>query len=770
MDHTPKERKWEKTYNNFGDLAGFLATGHEYRIFSEAQDVSGLIQSTSSVLAGSSAFFWQGPNGAVPPGAPQNIQGFSLGVSSIGWNWQNSGFSSGYDVYQGTGVLLAQVSQNSFNEVGLSTNAAQEICVIAFNQYGQSPESCGPAVFSAASTPANPGFVAVTSTTINLSWNPNGNPSSSTTYQAELSTDDFTGGYFFFSPVSTQTQAAFSFLSPNTPYYARAEAFNGNGNPSPFSSVISTQTAPAPPPPPANILGAALGISSIAWTWNAATGAILYDIYSSSGGFLASVSTTSFVQVGLSTGEASFICVAGVNAIGTGPKACSPSAYALAAPTGPPFFPAVSSASFSLSWNTEGDPFGTVYQINLSTDDFVQNVSTPVPFSSNLIQNTTALFGLDPDTTYYLRVEAQNGAGVSTAFSPVSQIRTLSPPPSAPVNLSAVPNGPQHLVSLSWQPGAGGVLAAAFDIFRAAYPSSGTFTLIASTNSTSYDDPLFYSDTFYYQVAGVNSDGVIGPVSQTASVLLDVLGPNAVTDLRVYSVNLASSQITLAWTSPSDDVTNVSAYFLKESSLPINSSNFDALPNLAAGMIPEAPGSTQTLTVPVSSASADYFLLKSSDAAGNISGPSNLLLYDPVPPTVAISTPAPGSVIGRPFTVLADASDPISGISDVIFSVNGVILATATFAPYEFFWNTPDFADGNYVLSAKAEDNAQNTAVSSLTVTLSYIPPAAPVILFPAQGFITDVSTINTYGTAEPGTTVQVMVNNLDLSTASVER
>jgi RHS repeat-associated protein len=775
LSGTPYQASWtqyaassSQPYNNFGDFAGFLATGHEYRIFSEAQDFSGLFESTSSALAGSAAFFWQGPNGAVPPGAPQNIQGFALGVSSIVWNWQNSGFSSGYDVYQGTAALLAQVSQNSFNEVGLSTNAAQEICVIAFNQYGQSPESCGPAVFSAASIPANLGFVSVTSTTINLSWNSNGNPLSSTTYQAELSTDNFTGGYIFFSQVSSSPAAAFSFLTPDTSYYAEVQAFNGNNVPSAFSAVIATQTAPAPPPPPANILGAALGISSIAWTWNAAPSAVSYDVYSSSGGFLASASTTSFVQVGLSTGEASFICVSGVNAIGAGPKACAPSAYALDAPTGPPFFSDVSFASFSVTWDTQGDPFGTIYQINLSTDDFVQNVSTPVPFSSNLLQNTTALLGLNPDTTYYLRVEAQNGAGVNTAFSPASLIRTLLPPPNAPVNLSAVPDGPRHLISLSWQTGSGGVLAAAFDIFRAAYPSSGTFTLIASTSSTSYDDSLFYSDTFYYQVAGVNLDGVIGPVSQTAAVLLDVVGPNAVTDLRVYSVNLASSQITLAWTAPSDDVTNVSAYFLKESSLPINSLNFDALPNLAAAMAPQAPGSTETLTVSVSSASADYFLLKSSDAAGNISGPSNLLLYDPVPPTVAISTPAPGSIIGRPFTVLANASDPISGISDVIFSVNGVILATATSAPYEFFWNTPDFADGNYVLSAAALDNAQNTGISSITVTLSYVPPAAPVILFPANGFITDVSTINIYGTAEPGTTVQVMVNNLDLSTTPV--
>ena len=157
-------------------------------------------------------------------------------------------------------------------------------------------------------------------------------------------------------------------------------------------------------------------------------------------------------------------------------------------------------------------------------------------------------------------------------------------------------------------------MAASFDIFRA-FSSSANFILVASTSTTAYEDFLFQSGTYYYQVAGVDSNGVAGPPSNIVSVLLDVAGPNAVTDLRVYAVNSASSQITLAWTAPSDDVTSVAAYQLEESSNPINSLNFNAVPNLAAGLLPLPAGSTQTLVVSVSTNAANYFLLESSDAA-----------------------------------------------------------------------------------------------------------------------------------------------------------
>lgn len=99
------------------------------------------------------------------------------------------------------------------------------------------------------------------------------------------------------------------------------------------------------------------------------------------------------------------------------------------------------------------------------------------------------------------------------------------------------------------------------------------------------------------------------------------------------------------------------------------------------------------------------------------------VLIDTQAPSVAITTPAAGSVINAPITVEAAASDA-SGMAQVQFYLDNVLVATRTAAPYTYAWNTDSSTDGNHTLRVVGLDAAGRTAEHSRDVTLSRTPPA----------------------------------------------
>jgi VCBS repeat-containing protein len=93
---------------------------------------------------------------------------------------------------------------------------------------------------------------------------------------------------------------------------------------------------------------------------------------------------------------------------------------------------------------------------------------------------------------------------------------------------------------------------------------------------------------------------------------------------------------------------------------------------------------------------------------------------DTIPPTVAMTAPAAGSVSGN-VTLAASATDS-GGIAGVQFLLNGApIGAEDTSAPFGIVWNSTSVANGGpYLLSARARDAAGNQATSAaVAVTVS---------------------------------------------------
>jgi YD repeat-containing protein len=86
-------------------------------------------------------------------------------------------------------------------------------------------------------------------------------------------------------------------------------------------------------------------------------------------------------------------------------------------------------------------------------------------------------------------------------------------------------------------------------------------------------------------------------------------------------------------------------------------------------------------------------------------------------PTVSITAPSDGAAVSGVVAVTASASG-IEGVSGVNFYANGVLLATATSAPYTFNWDTISCANGNYTLVATAYDAVSNNMSSSVNVAV----------------------------------------------------
>jgi hypothetical protein len=142
-------------------------------------------------------------------------------------------------------------------------------------------------------------------------------------------------------------------------------------------------------------------------------------------------------------------------------------------------------------------------------------------------------------------------------------------------------------------------------------------------------------------------------------------------------------------------------------------------------------------------------------------------------PTVSITTPAPGTVVGT-VNVQANAADDI-GVTSVQFLLNGVSLGIAdTVAPYSLSWNTLAHPNGAYVVSAVAYDaSGKQTTASGVSITINNPPP--PLDTTPPTVSLTAPAAGNVSGTIAVSanaadnlavTSVQFQLNGANLGAA----
>lgn len=104
-----------------------------------------------------------------------------------------------------------------------------------------------------------------------------------------------------------------------------------------------------------------------------------------------------------------------------------------------------------------------------------------------------------------------------------------------------------------------------------------------------------------------------------------------------------------------------------------------------------------------------------------------------LPPTVAITSPASGSVFAAPANVTVQAIDS-GAVTNVQFLVGSTILTNETTAPFSVV--AGNLAAGNYIFSAVVADNAGLTATNA--VSISVVTPVQINLITPQRLSITN--------------------------------
>ena len=159
-------------------------------------------------------------------------------------------------------------------------------------------------------------------------------------------------------------------------------------------------------------------------------------------------------------------------------------------------------------------------------------------------------------------------------------------------------------------------------------------------------------------------------------------------------------------------------------------------------------------------------------AQGLQSAPSNTNTFrvDTTPPAApVVITPANGSITNN-LPTYSGTAEPGSTVTVI---VDGTVVGTTT-ADGAGNWSLVQptaLAEGNHLVRARAADAAGNISADSNTntFTVDTTPPAPPVVITPANGSIINNNQPTYSGTAEPGTTVTVIVDGAVVGTTTAD-
>lgn len=418
------------------------------------------------------------------PTAPGGFVGVALGSDSIKFSWTDNAYNEeGYRVRSSTGGALYTLAPNVtyYIESGLAPNTSYYRVVEAYNGAGAAGAPYA-VVYTSAAAPSGLYIVARSSWRVTIGWTANGNPAG-TVWGIERS---LVPGFSPLSVLKTSTEnyTALTYqnsgLTETVLYYYRVRGFNGDGFAGPYSLAVST-VALSTPAAPTGYTGVPMDANSIRWAWtdNSAveTG---YRLKNSTGGQVVALSANSnfYLETGLAVNKPYIRSVEVYNAAGSTGTAMS-TVNTLSVP---PINPDIVTTSYSalVSWNPNGNPAGTYWGIERSTDYFstTQVLKIFEDFYTDISYLDT---GLDYSTFYYYRVRSYNNASipsgsVDVAAPTLAEVIPDSTAPDAAADLAASPGVLGGEALLRWTaPGDDGALG---DI------STGAFTIHYITYAT----------------------------------------------------------------------------------------------------------------------------------------------------------------------------------------------------------------------------------------------------------------------------------------------
>ena len=425
-------------------------------------------------------------------------------------------------------------------------------------------------------------------------------------------------------------------LAASTTYRYRVHAVDGTGNVGPYSSIVTASTLTPdtqPPSAPTNVTATAASSTQINLSWTASTdnvGVTGYRIESCAGvgcSTFAQIATTTtaitYSNTGLVASTSYSYRIRATDAAG------NLSAYSTVAtiatqpppdtqpPTAPtsPLASAISTSQINVSWTASTDNVGvTGYRVErcagASCTSFAQ-IATPV---------TTGYSdtGLSASTSYSYRIRATDAVGNLSPYSTTVSASTPAPdtqPPTTPTNPAAAGTSTSQ-INVSWSASTDNVAVTGYLVERCPGLNCINFVQVAAPTATSYSDTGLPASTSYsYRVratdAAGNLSGYSNAVSATTQAPPDTQPPTPPTALIATAAS--GTQINLTWAASTDNV-GVTSYMVERCG-GTGCSSFAQIGTSATTSYSDSG---------LTSGTAYTYRIRATDAAGNLSGYSNL--------------------------------------------------------------------------------------------------------------------------------------------------
>ena len=354
-----------------------------------------------------------------PTSAPATVTAIASSARVV-LEWAPVVGATGYSVFRSTtgvweATSLLKTTSTHFTNSGLTNGTPYAYRVSAYNKGGSGPVS---SIVSATPVVAPLGVAAERGDRqVTLSWQASAGAVSYTVYRSLSSSSatftEFATGVVGLSFVNTD-------LTNGTKYYYKVRAIAAGGV-SALSAAVSA--TPQPPPPataPANLV-AVPGNARVTLTWDPVAAATSYRVFRTTTGTwgaspVATVTTPTFKNTGLTNGTAYSYKVFAHNPGGDGPASDVVTSTPVAPPTPPTDVTAVAADhQVTIAWTPVAGATG--YKVFRGT---ASNRQATLPVAVALASPPFVDAGLANGPTYFYKVTAFNAGGESARSLEVS--------------------------------------------------------------------------------------------------------------------------------------------------------------------------------------------------------------------------------------------------------------------------------------------------------------------------------------------------------------
>ena len=414
---------------------------------------------------------------------------------------------------------------------------------------------------------------------------------------------------------------------------------------------------------------------------------------------------------------------------------------------------------YSTSWNAAAAANGSHTLTAVATDAAGNTASSSVsvtvattpptismttPTSGALLNGTTTVTANATDslgvTGVQFKLDGANLGGVVTGAGPVYSISW---------NAATATNGPHTLTAVATD-GAGNTASSSVSVTVDTTPPTVSITapvggalLNGTTTVTANATDSVGVTGVQFKLDGTNLGSVVtgaGPVYSTSwNAATATNGPHTLTAVATDAAgNTASSSVsvTVDTVPPTVSMTAPISGALLNKTITVTANATDSAgitgvqfkldgSNLGSVVTGSGPGYNISWNAAAATNGPHTLTALATDAAGNTASSSVSVTVDTTPPALSMITPANGAYLNGITAVTVNATDSV-GVTGVQFKLDGANLGavvTGAGPAYSVVWNAAAAGNGSHTLTAVATDAAGNTASSSVSVTVSTIPP-----------------------------------------------